>query len=133
MADTLNNDGRRDPNGKKFDAETLYIPEKMAESPDVVALIKHACKIEYDMNAERLKNNFLLVTLRVDDLQPGQSLGQTGWHVDGHQGAERLQPDGKKVPIDRVYAISNEIPTQLTNIRLNLDPLRKKADEQGLT
>lgn len=41
--------------------------------------------------------------------------------------------DGQKVPIDRVYGISNILPTQITDLRLDLDPVRKEAAKQGFT
>ena len=75
----------------------------------------------------------LLLTVRVDNLQPGETLGQGGWHVDGHQGAERLQMNGEKVAIDRVYAISNTLSTQSTDMRLDLDPVRERAIKDNLT
>ena len=69
----------------------------------------------------------MLVTFRNWSLDSGVSQGMTGWHIDGHQGAERIQMDGSKVPIDRVYAISNGLPTQVTDLRLDLDPVREEA------
>ena len=41
--------------------------------------------------------------------------------------------DGGKVPIDRVYAIANILPTQVTDMRLDLDPVREEAAKQGFT
>ena len=41
--------------------------------------------------------------------------------------------DGKKVPIDRVYGIANNLPTHITDLRLNLDPVRQEAAKQGLS
>ena len=72
-------------------------------------------------------------TLRVGELSKLQSLGNTGWHVDGHQGAERLQMDGTKMPIDRVYCMSNVLPTQVTDLRLDLNPVRQKARSKLMT
>ena len=44
-----------------------------------------------------------------------------------------MQIDGRKVPIDRVYAIGNTLPTQVTDLRLDLDPVREEAKKQGFT
>lgn len=133
IKDNLNRAGRRLQNGDEFDDETLYIPEPLAKSDDVLKLIYHTIQIEQSINPERLKENMLLVTLRVEDLESTKALGQSGWHVDGHQGAERIQLDGSKVPIDRVYAISNSLPTEVTDMRLNLNPVRIEAADKGLT
>ena len=83
-------------------------------------------------------------TLRLGELSKSQSLGNTGWHVDSlvpspmfsltsHQGAERLQMDGTKMPIDRVYCMSNVLPTQVTDLRLDLNPVRQKARSKLMT
>ena len=71
--------------------------------------------------------------LRMGEMSKSQSLGNTGWHVDGHQGAERLQMDGTKMPIDRVYCMSNVLPTQLTDLRLDLNPVCQKAHSKLMT
>ena len=133
MVDQFNEEGRRLPDGAEFRADEVYIPEKLAKGADFVSLVKQTLVTEYQLNPERLRNNFLLVTLRVGELTQSQSLGNTGWHVDGHQGAERLQMDGSKVPIDRVYCMSNTLPTQITDLRLDLDPVRSKARSKLMT
>lgn len=133
MADQFNAEGRRLPDGAEFRADEVYIPEKLAQGADFMSLVKQTLVTEYQLNPERLRNNFLLVTLRVGELSHSQSLGNTGWHVDGHQGAERLQMDGSKMPIDRVYCMSNTLPTQITDLRLDLDPVRSKARSKLMT
>ena len=133
MVDQFNAEGRRLPDGAEFRADEVYIPERLAKGADFVSLVKQTLVTEYQLNPERLRNNFLLVTLRVGDLTQSQSLGNTGWHVDGHQGAERLQMDGSKVPIDRVYCMSNTLPTQITDLRLDLGPVRSKARSKLMT
>ena len=133
VADNLNRDGRCLANGRAFDDHTLYIPDEIAESQDVLDLIYYNVAIEHQLDPERLRNNMILLTLRVEDLLPGTTLGQSGWHVDGHQGAERLQMNGEKVEIDRTYCISNTLSTQVTDMRLNLEPVKQRAKQDGLT
>jgi hypothetical protein len=133
IANTLNESGRRLPNGDLFDDETLYIPPQLLQSDDVMNVLHHAIKMERAINSDRLKKNLLLLTLRSGVLEPTESLGQGGWHIDGHQGAERIQNDGQKVPTDRVYCISNCLSTKMTDLRLNLDPVRTYAQSVGLT
>jgi hypothetical protein len=133
VAKKLNTDGRCLENGDQFDDSTLYIPEQVAQSQDVLDLIYYTIQLENEIDPDRLRNNMILLTLRVNELQPNESLGQTGWHIDGHQGAERIQMDGNKMPIDRVYAISNTLSTQATDMRLNLDPVRERAKKDKLT
>ena len=133
MVKQFNGEGRRLPDGTKFHADEAYIPEKLAKGTDFMTLVKQTLIMEYQLNRERLLNNFLLVTLRVGELTNSKSLGNTGWHVDGHQGAERLQMDGSKMPIDRVYCMCNTLPTQVTDLRLDLDPVRLKACSKLMT
>ena len=133
VANILNKDGRCLKNGDSFDDCTLYIPDSIAKSKDILEMIYYTIKIENEIDPDRLKNNMILLTVRVDHLQPGETLGQGGWHVDGHQGAERLQMNGEKVAIDRVYAISNTLSTQSTDMRLDLDPVRERAIKDNLT
>ena len=133
MVEQFNAEGRRLPDGAEFRADEVYIPEKLAQGADFMSLVKQTLVTEYQLNPERLRNNFLLVTLRVGELTQSQSLGNTGWHVDGHQGAERLQMDGSKMPIDRVYCMSNTLPTQITDLRLDLDSVRSKARSKLMT
>ena len=133
MVEQFNAEVRRLPDGAEFHADEVYIPEKLAKGTDFVALVKQTLVMEYQLNPERLRNNFLLVTFRVGELTRSQSLGNTGWHVDGHQGAERLQMNGSKVPIDRVYCMSNTLPTQITDLRLDFSPVRSMARSRLLT
>ena len=128
----FNEEGRRLSNGDLFDHNKLYIPTEIA-GDDMIKALKFSCDLECQIDKERFENNFVLLTLRTDVLQCGESLGNTGWHIDGHQGVERIQKDGKKVPIDRQYCVSNVLPTQVTGIRLNLDPVRELAKKEILT
>ena len=132
-AKLFNDEGRRLPDGSMFRADEAYIPEGLAKGSDFMALVKQTMVMEYQLNKKRFLENFLLVTLRVGELSKSQSLGNTGWHVDGHQGAERLQMDGTKMPIDRVYCMSNVLPTQVTDLRLDLNPVRQKARSKLMT
>jgi hypothetical protein len=133
MVDQFNAEGRCLPDGAQFRSDEVYIPESLARGEDFMSLVKQTLVMEHQLNPERLENNFLLVTLRVGELTQSQSLGNTGWHVDGHQGAERLQMDGTKMPIDRVYCMSNTLPTQVTDLRLDMDPVRAKARSMLMT
>lgn len=132
FADNFNNEGRRDPNGNMFDHNLLYIPAEFAKK-DMLDLLKYSVAMEVNINRERLDSNFILLTFRTDNLEPSQSLGKTGWHIDGHQGVERIQKDGKKVAIDRVYCVSNTLPTQYSDIRLDLSQIRNLAECESLT
>ena len=128
----FNEEGRRLPNGESFDPNKLYIPTEIA-GDDMMKALKFSCDIERQIDKDRFENNFVLLTLRTDTLQREQSLGNTGWHIDGHQGVERIQKNGKKVPIDRQYCVSNILPTQVIGIRLDLDPVRELAKKEALT
>ena len=132
FADNFNNEGRRDPNGNRYDHNCLYIPIEFAQ-PDMIKLLKYSVAMECKINRERLDSNFILLTFRTDNLKNDESLGKTGWHIDGHQGVERIQKDGNKVPIDRVYCVSNTLPTEYSDIRLDLSPIRELAKSEMLT
>lgn len=133
VADNLNRMGRTTVDGQPFDPMTLYIPPALEASVDLVRFVHHTMSLEHAIDPERLVNSLLLVSLRVGELAPGERLGMGGWHVDGHQGAERIQPNGSKVPTDRAYFISNALGTLYTPHRLDLDPVRALAARHGLT
>jgi len=105
----------------------------VAKSQDVLELVKQSVALEDKLNPERLKRNFLLLSLRAVVLNSSQTLGQGGWHSDGVQGCERIQMDGLKTSIDRAYTISSRLPTAVTDLRLNLDPHRRLAEKMNLT
>lgn len=132
FADNFNSEGRRDPRGNEYDHNCLYIPKEFAKK-DMIDLLKYSIASEALINRERLDTNFVLLTFRTDNLKINESLGKTGWHIDGHQGVERIQKDGNKVPIDRVYCVSNIMPTQYTDIRLDLSAIRNLASKEHLT
>ena len=102
--------------------EEIYLPKELSY---LMPLIKFACQIERRCNPEFINQYYIFLSVSHSIIPPGAMQRRGGWHIDGHQGYERLQKNGKKLPCDRQYLISNILPTQSISCRFNFDKLRE--------
>lgn len=102
--------------------EKIYLPENLRYLSD---LIKYACQIEQQCNPEFINQYYIFLSISHSVIPPGNIQRRGGWHIDGHQGYERLQKNGEKLPCDRQYLISNVLPTQSISSQFNFDKIRQ--------
>jgi len=116
--------------GKRITKNNIYLPD---EFKPFQSLINRAiqCELKYNPNFIDQYNIFLSVSSGTVD--SGESQRRYGWHVDGHQGFERLQSNGIKLPTDRQYIISNVLGTEYLDHQFDLTKLRKYCRENYCT
>ncbi|MFC3909362.1 hypothetical protein ACFORL_09795 [Legionella dresdenensis] len=102
--------------------DKIYLPKELKY---LMPLIKHACQIERQCNPEFMNQYYIFLSVSHSIVQPGTMQRRGGWHIDGHQGYERLQKNGKKLPCDRQYLISNVLPTESIHCRFDFNKLRE--------
>lgn len=66
IVDKFKCDGRKLPNGEDFSVNKIYIPKSVYDqAKDLVALLEYTVAIEYNINAEKLLyEDLLMVTMR---------------------------------------------------------------------
>lgn len=121
-ADELKREGRiiKD-NAASISHMNVYLPKELSSlSP----LIEYITRIECEYNPYFLEDYYIFLSVSHSLIAPGDTQRRGGWHIDGHQGSERLQRDGKKLPCDRQYMISNINPTQYIEHTFNFEKVR---------
>jgi hypothetical protein len=109
-------------NNRLINCENIYLPKNLQY---LAPLIKFACQIELECNPEFMNQYYIFLSISHSIIPPGDFQRRGGWHIDGHQGYERLQKDGKKLPCDRQYLISNVLPTEIISCPFNFDKIRE--------
>lgn len=102
--------------------DLIYIPKELAS---LKPLIQYACGIEQKFNPHFLEDCYLFLSVSHSLVEPNTTQRRGGWHVDGHQGYERVQKNGKKLPCDRQYTITNVLPTQAISHQYHFDGVRQ--------
>lgn len=105
--------------------EEIYLPKNLGYLSD---LIKYACQIELQCNPEFMNQYYIFLSLSHSVIPPGNLQRRGGWHIDGHQGYERLQKNGEKLPCDRQYLISNVLPTQSISCPFNVSCQNRRVN-----
>lgn len=107
----------------------IYVPEDIKS---IMPLIQHVCMIEKHFNPRFTDEYYVFVTISQSEVEKGAQQRRGGWHIDGHQGYERLQQStGAKLPCDRQYLICNTLPTEFIPVNYNFDKLRKYCEDMS--
>jgi hypothetical protein len=101
--------------------ECVYLPKELQY---LKPFIDYLCQIEKACNPYFIKDYYIFLSVSHSIILPGDLQRRGGWHIDGHQGYERLQKNGKKLPCDRQYLISNILPSETISCRFNFDKIR---------
>jgi len=135
----LNAEGRRLPDNKLINTDSVYIPIQLCES-DVISTLMASCWSEYIICKKKFSESFCYLTIRKSVVKPSLNQGVGGWHVDGAWGKQTYRhPDvgcGEKLYNgtfnDRNYLIqsSPEIKTPVAEISLDLSEIINKAIEK---
>jgi hypothetical protein len=105
----LRNQGRIAFGGSDIDQNYVYIPKDLAY---ITPLIEYISAIEQMYNPYFIDDYYIFITVS-NSIVPTHSMQRRGgWHIDGHQGYERVQYNGQKLPCDRQYLMSNILPTE---------------------
>lgn len=100
---------------------TIYLPQELIS---LTPLIEYVALVEMKYNPYFLEEYFIFLSISHSQVEPGTTQRRGGWHIDGHQGYERVQPNNQKLPCDRQYTISNVLPTQYILHSFNFDNVR---------
>ena len=107
--------------------DSIYLPKELQYA---APFIKYVCDIEQALNPYFLQDYYIFLTIS-NTIVPTESMQRRGgWHIDGHQGNERIQKNGEKLPCDRQYLICNELPTHTIQCRMNFDEVRAYCRKQ---
>lgn len=117
----LNGQGRITNDGEEFSERKCYLP---IELKSLEPFIKYAMEKEVLYNPYFEDQYYLFVSVSHSYVQPSEMQRRGGWHVDGHQGYERIQGSGIKLPTDRQYTMSNALPTEYVIHTFCFDKLR---------
>jgi len=118
----LNHQGRVASDDKPFSETKCYLP---IEFEYLVPFVKYAMENEVLYNPYFFEHYYLFVSVSHSYVNPSEMQRRGGWHVDGHQGYERIQASGSKLFTDRQYTISNVLPTEYVVQTFCFDKLRE--------
>lgn len=117
----LKSEGRVLSNQHEINHWTIYLPKELIS---LTPLLEYVSLVEMKYNPYFLDDYFIFLSVSHSQIQPGTTQRRGGWHIDGHQGYERVQPNNQKLPCDRQYTISNVLPTQYILHSFNFDNVR---------
>ena len=117
----LMNEKRVSSTGKTITHTEIYLPIQFEE---LRPLIEHVCHFELNCNPFFINDYYIFLTVSCSTVATGKTQRRGGWHIDGHQGHERLQKNGEKLPIDRQYLMMNELPTEVISHQFTFKKVR---------
>jgi len=118
----MNTQGRVVADGSAYRHDAVLLPKELSY---LVPFVSYALDFESHFNPLFLEHYYLFLSVSHGTVDPGHMQRRGGWHVDGHQGYERIQPTGTKLPTDRQYTISDKLATEYVDVTLNFDFLRQ--------
>ena len=133
----LNKQGRVLSNKRKFNGTSFYIPLELCEK-DIIANIMGSAWIEYTICSKKFKEAYCYLTVRVNNVQPSNIQGVTGWHVDGAWGEQTYRHNNEIDSCDKTYMgtfsdrnyiiqSSPDIKTPVALVDIDLSELRQEA------
>ena len=115
-------EGRVTPEGKKIVHNKIYLPKELSLLTEHVQLL---AQIEMQTNPYFKLDNYMFLSISDSDVLPNDTHRRGGWHIDGHQGYERLVNSGIKHLTDRQYILCNTLPTEFYPMNFNFSKLRE--------
>jgi hypothetical protein len=92
--------------------DKIYIPESLAP---LRPIINYIAGIELKYNPSFLDDYYIFITVSNSIVETNTMQRRGGWHIDGHQGHERMQRNGQKLNCDRQYLLCDTLPTEYVN------------------
>ena len=114
-------------NGQKILHNKIYLPRQLFE---LTSYIETLAQIELRTNPYFMSDSYMFLSISDSYVLPNDTHRRGGWHIDGHQGYERLIDIGKqnivKHVTDRQYILCDTLPTEFYPMNFNFQNLRKK-------
>ncbi len=107
--------------------QDFYLPKELSYAH---AFIKYICNIESELNPCFLDDYYIFLTVNNTMVPTNGMQRRGGWHIDGHQGHERMQKNGEKLPCDRQYIICNVLPTESIQCQMDFSEVREYCRRQ---
>jgi hypothetical protein len=109
--------------GKKILHNKIYLPKELKKVEDYIQILS---QIEIKTNPNFLLDYYMFLSISDSEVLPNNTHRRGGWHIDGHQGYERLINSTTKHLTDRQYIICNNLPTEFYPMKFDFSKLRKK-------
>jgi hypothetical protein len=113
---------RVDSNGNPVTHNKIYLPKELEDLADYIQLL---AQVELNSNPYFKLDYYMFLSISDGNVEPGNTHRRGGWHIDGHQGYERLVNSGVKHLIDRQYILCDTLPTEFYPMKFDFDKLRK--------
>ena len=110
-----------------IDNKHLYIPEELSF---VVPFVNYICGLELEYNPYFADDFYIFLTVSHSTVPTQTMQRRGGWHIDGHQGHERMQMNGSKLRCDRQYLLCNALPTEFIQHSFDFSDVRAYCKQQ---
>jgi hypothetical protein len=118
----FNKEGRTDSLGNKISFDKIYLPKELDVLKDYV---QYLAQIERRSNPYFNLHSYMFLSISDSEVLPNDTHRRGGWHIDGHQGYERLMTSTTKHLTDRQYILCDTLPTEFYPMKFNFSELRK--------
>lgn len=115
-------EGRVTSQGKDIVHNKIYLPRELCLLADYIQVL---VQIEMHTNPYFKLDNYMFLSISDSNVLPNDTHRRGGWHIDGHQGYERLVKSGIKHLTDRQYILCNTLPTEFYPMNFDFSALRK--------
>lgn len=116
-------EGRIDCNGDKISSNKIYLPKELSKLGEY---IEYLAEIELKSNPYFFSNYYMFLSISDSEVLPNDTHRRGGWHIDGHQGYERLVDINIKHLTDRQYILCDILPTEFYPMNFDFSEIRKK-------
>jgi hypothetical protein len=118
----FNLEGRYTSQGEYITHEKIYLPNQLSLLADYVQLL---AQIELYTNPYFKLDNYMFLSISDSMVLPADTHRRGGWHIDGHQGYERLVDSGIKHLTDRQYILCDTLGTEFYPMNFDFSALKK--------
>jgi hypothetical protein len=108
--------------GKPITHNKIYLPKELGVLADYIQLL---AQIELYSNPYFKLDYYMFLSISDGKVEPGNTHRRGGWHIDGHQGVERLVKPGIKHLTDRQYILCDTLPTEFYPMKFDFGELIK--------
>jgi len=121
-ADKFSKEGRVDCNGNKITSDKIYLPKELSKLGEY---IQYLTQIELKSNPYYFTKYYMFLSISDSEVLPNDTHRRGGWHIDGHQGYERLINSKVKQLTDRQYILCDVLPTEFYPMKFDFSQIRK--------
>jgi len=121
-AEKFAKEGRTDCKGNKITSDKIYLPKELSSLGEY---IQYLTEIELKSNLYYFTKYYMFLSISDSEVLPNDSQRRGGWHIDGHQGYERLVDANIKHLTDRQYILCDVLPTEFYPMKFDFSEIRK--------